>query len=44
MDDNYQAAGSKAQQFETALQVQANRTHAQDAFYPTIIMLPEDYS
>ena len=43
MDDNMNQAGVKAQQFETALQVQANRTHAQDAFYPTIIMLPEDY-
>lgn len=43
MDDNHQASSQKAQQFETALQVQANRTHAQDAFYPTIIMLPEDY-
>ena len=43
MDDNFSASGVKAQQFETALQVQANRTHAQDAFYPTIIMLPEDY-
>lgn len=44
MDDNYQASNAKQQQFETALQVQANRTHAQDAFYPSIIMLPEDYS
>lgn len=43
MDDNFQASNVKQQQFETALQVQANRTHAQDAFYPTIIMLPEDY-
>lgn len=44
MDDNMQAAGIKAQQFETSLQVQANRTQAQDAFYPSIIMLPEDYN
>lgn len=44
MDDNFSSAGVKAQQFETALQVQANRTHTQDTFYPSIIMLPEDYS
>lgn len=44
MDDNFSASGAKAQQFETALQVQANRTHAQDGMYPTIIMLPEDYN
>jgi hypothetical protein len=43
MDDNFQASNVKQQQFETALQVQANRTHAQDGMYPTIIMLPEDY-
>lgn len=43
MDDNFSASNVKQQQFETALQVQANRTHAQDAFYPSIIMLPEDY-
>jgi hypothetical protein len=43
MDDNFNSAGVKAQQFETALQVQANRTHSQDAMYPTIQMLPEDY-
>lgn len=44
MDDNFQASNVKQQQFETALQVQANRTHAQDTMYPTIVMLPEDYS
>jgi hypothetical protein len=42
LDENFSAAQVKAQQFETSLQVQANRTHAQDAFYPRIQLLPED--
>lgn len=42
LDENFSAAQVKAQQFETSLQVQANRTHAQDAYYPTIIDIEDD--
>lgn len=42
LDENFSAAQVKAQQFETSLQVQANRGHSQDAYYPTIQLLPED--
>lgn len=42
LDENFTAANVKAQQFETSLQVQANRTHAQDMYYPTIIDIEDD--
>ena len=42
LDQDFAAANVKAQQFETSIQVQANRTRSEDNQYPTITLLPED--
>lgn len=42
MDQDFAAASVKAQQFETSIQVQANRSRSEDNMYPTITLLPED--
>lgn len=42
LDQDFAAANVKAQQFETSIQVQANRTRSEDNTYPTITLLPED--
>lgn len=42
LDQDFAAANVKAQQFETSVQVQANRSRSEDNVYPTITLLPED--
>lgn len=42
LDQDFASANIKAQQFETGIQVQANRTRSEDNQYPTITLLPED--
>lgn len=42
LDQDFASANIKAQQFETGIQVQANRTKSEDNQYPTITLLPED--
>lgn len=42
LDQDFAAANVKQQQFETSIQVQANRTRSEDNVYPTITLLPED--
>lgn len=43
LDENFQAAGVKAQQFEKSVNIQQNQNEVQTAFYPIIADDPEDY-
>jgi hypothetical protein len=43
MDENFQAAGIKAQQFEKSVGQQANQGQIQQAQFHTIQVDPEDY-
>lgn len=43
MDENWQAAGIKRQQFDTSVNSQQYQTIEQNAAFPTIIQDPEDY-
>lgn len=43
LDENWQAAGIKLQQFEKSVNLQQNETIEQDGYFPSITLDPEDY-
>lgn len=43
LDENWQAAGIKLQQFEKSVNLQQNETIEQDGYFPSITQDPEDY-
>lgn len=43
MDENFQAAAAKAQQFDKSVNLQQNRSDVQDAYFPNIQGDPEDW-
>lgn len=43
LDENFQAAGIKLQQFEKSVNIQQNETVEQNGYFPSITQDPEDY-
>jgi len=43
LDENFQAAGIKLQQFEKSVNMQQNETVEQNGYFPSITLDPEDY-
>lgn len=43
LDENFQAAGIKLQQFEKSVNLQQNETIEQDGYFPSITQDPEDW-
>lgn len=43
LDENFQAAGIKLQQFEKSVNIQQNETIEQNGYFPSITLDPEDY-